>query len=559
MAETIHMSGLRRTLRRTFGFKSLREGQEEVIRSVMEGKDTLAIMPTGGGKSLCYQLPGSQLPGMTVIVSPLISLMKDQVDKLQELGIDAAQVNSTLSAGEEREVLEQIGSEQREFVFVTPERLTQPEFLKTLSANKIDVFVIDEAHCISQWGHDFRPSYLHLREAIAALGNPPVLGLTATATPEVIEDIRRQLGREEMVVIATGIYRENLRFEVIPARSDEAKREILARQLGQQEGTGIVYVSTVKDCDAVTDHLASLGFEVERYHGRLGARERKRTQERFMAGKLKVIVATNAFGMGIDKADIRFVFHYNLPGSLESYYQEAGRAGRDGEPARCVLLYLQEDKNTQVFFLNGRYPKREHFAAVYKALERLDGEVTVAEVHARAGEVAQPKVRVVLATMKDLEMVEEPSPGSFRLIRGGLSTEELDGMAAHYEHRAEGDRERLRRMLLYAQTALCRWKTILDYFGEELDSKSCGNCDNCSHPILQPVAPPRAEIPVRPPRPEGEVLPLPPILGDRDPGSLRAGDVLTLSLFGTCEVKSAGQENLVLVFADGETREFRRP
>ncbi len=342
--DAIPFSNLRRTLRRTFGFRALREGQEEVIRSILAGQDTLAIMPTGAGKSLCYQLPGAELPGTTVIVSPLISLMKDQVDKLRELGINAAQVNSTLTASEENEVLEEIAKEQREFVFVTPERVTQPEFLETLRTNRIDVFVIDEAHCISQWGHDFRPSYLHLREVVEALGNPPVLALTATATPEVIDDIRRQLGREEMEVVDIGVYRENLRFEVIPAPREEAKRNTLARLLGEMEGTGIVYVSTIKDCEAVTEYLESLGIDAIRYHGRLGARERKRNQDRFMAGDLKVIVATNAFGMGIDKPDIRFVIHYNLPGSLESYYQEAGRAGRDGEPARCILFYQAEDK-----------------------------------------------------------------------------------------------------------------------------------------------------------------------------------------------------------------------
>ena len=330
MTDTVQFSTLRRTLRRTFGFRALRQGQEEVIRSILAGKDTLAIMPTGAGKSLCYQLPGAELPGTTVIVSPLLSLMKDQVDKLRELGINAAQVNSTLTASEESEILEQIQKEQREFVFVTPERVTQPEFLETLKTNKIDVFVIDEAHCISQWGHDFRPSYLHLREVIEALGNPPVLALTATATPDVIDDIRRQLGREEMEVFDIGVYRENLWFEVIPAPKEEAKRTTLARLLGEMEGGGIVYVSTIKDCEAVTEHLESLGFAVARYHGRLGTRERKRNQDRFMAGELKAIVATNAFGMGIDKPDIRFVVHYNLPGSLESYYQEAGRAGRDG-------------------------------------------------------------------------------------------------------------------------------------------------------------------------------------------------------------------------------------
>jgi ATP-dependent DNA helicase RecQ len=561
MTETVQLSTLRRTLRRTFGFRALREGQEEVIRSVMAGKDTLAIMPTGAGKSLCYQLPGAQLPGTTVVVSPLISLMKDQVDKLQELGIDAAQVNSTLTASEESAVLEEIQKEQREFVFVTPERVTQPEFLETLKTNKIDVFVIDEAHCISQWGHDFRPSYLHLREVVEALGNPPVLALTATATPDVIDDIRRQLGREEMEVFDIGVYRENLRFEVIPAPKEESKRNTLARLLGEMEGGGIVYVSTIKDCEAVTDYLESLGFGVARYHGRLGGRERKRNQDRFMAGDLKVIVATNAFGMGIDKPDIRFVIHYNLPGSLESYYQEAGRAGRDGEPARCILLYQAEDRNTQIFFLNGRYPKHEHFAAVYRGLEKTGAErreVAAGEIQKRSPGVAQAKVKVVLATMKDLELVAEPEPGIYRLLRSGLTPEELEEMAHRYEKRAEVDRDRLRRMVLYAQTALCRWKAILDYFGEELDKDRCGHCDNCSHPIRELTAPPRAEVPVRPPHGNHEVLPLPPIIGHPDPGELQPGDQVTLTIFGAGRVRSNDDRSLIIELAEGEVREFRR-
>ena len=560
MAESIQttLPNLRRTLRRTFGFRSLREGQEEVIHSVMEGRDTLAIMPTGAGKSLCYQLPGKELPGATVVVSPLLSLMKDQVDKLQELGIDAAEVNSTLTAREEGEVLEEIRQEQRDFVFVTPERVTQPEFLETLRKNRIDVFVIDEAHCISQWGHDFRPSYLHLREVIEALGNPPVLALTATATEQVIDDIRRMLGREEMEVIATGVYRDNLHLEVIPVGNDEIKRTHLARLLGEMEGTGIVYCSTVRDCEEVTDHLTSLGFDVARYHGRLGTRERRSTQDRFMSGQLKAIIATNAFGMGIDKPDIRFVIHYNLPGSLESYYQEAGRAGRDGERARCVLLYLAEDRNTQIFFLNGRYPKREHFDAVYQALERLKAdrrEVSAGDVQERAGGVAKAKVRVVLATMKDLELVEETEPGHFKLLRGGLSGEELAAMGKRYEQRAEGDRDRLRRMVLYCQTALCRWKAIVDYFGETAEWERCANCDGCDRPFTEPVVP-RAEPPVRVPS-RVEVLPLPPLLGGGKPGDLRQGDVLTLAMYGRAEVRAVQGDHLVLEFSDGETREFR--
>jgi ATP-dependent DNA helicase RecQ len=551
---TVEISNLRRTLRRKFGFRSLREGQEEVIRSIVEGKDTLVIMPTGAGKSLCYQLPGTALPGTTVVVSPLISLMKDQVDKLQELGIDAVQVNSTLTASEQSAVLEEIGQEKREFVFVTPERLAQPEFLETLRRNTIDVFVIDEAHCISQWGHDFRPDYLRLREAIEALGNPPVLALTATATTEVVDDILRQLGREEMEIIDTGIYRENLHFEVIACRDEEMKRTQLARLVGEIEGTGIVYTSTIRDCEELTEHLESLGLRVARYHGRLGARERKTTQDRFMAGDVDAIIATNAFGMGIDKSDIRFVIHYNLPGSLESYYQEAGRAGRDGEPSRCVLLYLPEDRNTQIFFLNGRYPKREHFNEVYRALDRLKAyqhPVTAQEIHDRARDVALGKVRVVLATMKDLEMVDEPEPGSFRLRRTTLSAEELEALAHRYEQKAEVDRDRLRRMVLYAQSALCRWKMIAEYFGVDLAEPRCGHCDSCDHPVLQPP-------PAREQRPrEAALLPLPPVPGV-DLASLQPGDILTLPIWGRGEVRTAEGPVLVLELAGGEVREFLR-
>ncbi|MFL6202875.1 MAG: RecQ family ATP-dependent DNA helicase [Thermoanaerobaculia bacterium] len=566
MAETVQISHLRRTLRRTFGFRSLREGQEEVIRSIVEGKDTLAIMPTGAGKSLCYQLPGAQLPGTTVVVSPLLSLMKDQVDKLQELGIGAAQVNSTLTSREETEVLEAIGKEQHEFVFVTPERLSQSGFLDTLKTNRIDVFVIDEAHCISQWGHDFRPSYLRLREAIEVLGNPPVLALTATATPEVVDDILRQLGREDMQVLSTGVFRDNLHLEVIRVAGEQAKLHQLARLLAEIEGTGIVYTSTVKDCETVTGHLQGLGFDVARYHGRLSGKERHRNQDRFMAGELKAVVATNAFGMGIDKPDIRFVIHYSMPGTLEAYYQEAGRAGRDGQPARCILLFQPEDRNTHIFFLNGKYPKQEHFRTVYRALERLKADrhpVTVAEIHERARDVAQNKVRVVLPAMKDLGLLEEPEAGSFRLLRSGLEPEELEELGRQYEQRAEADRDRLRRVMLYAQTALCRWKAILDYFGESAAvdwnnrGDKCGVCDNCGRPIAEPVVA-HDRLAILPPRSKPEVLPLSSILGEKDPSTLRRGDTLTLPMFGTGEVREVGEENLTVAFSDGEVREFRR-
>jgi len=356
--------------------------------------------------------------------------------------------------------------------------------------------------------------------------------------------------------------RLNLHLEVIRAAGEQAKLGHLARLLTGIEGTGIVYTSTVKDCETVTAHLQGLGFEVARYHGRLSGKERHRNQDRFMAGELKAVVATNAFGMGIDKPDIRFVIHYSMPGTLEAYYQEAGRAGRDGQPARCILLFQPEDRNTHIFFLNGKYPKREHFQAIYRALERLKADrhpVTVAEIHARASAVAQNKLRVVLPAMKDLGLLAEPEAGQYSLLRSGLEPEELEELGRRYEQRAEADRDRLRRVLLYAQTALCRWKAILDYFGESaaLEGDKCGVCDNCGRPIAEPVVA-HDRLAILPPRSKPEVLPLSSILGEKDPSTLRQGDTLTLPMFGTGEVREVGEENLTVAFSDGEVREFRR-
>jgi ATP-dependent DNA helicase RecQ len=549
-------STLRHTLRRRFGFPSLREGQEEVIRSVLAGRDTLAIMPTGAGKSLCYQLPGLAMPGMTVVVSPLISLMKDQVDKLRDLGIEAAQVNSALPEHEQEEAIGEIEEEKSDFVFATPERLATPEFLETLAGSRVNLFVVDEAHCISEWGHDFRPDYLALRGVIANLGDPPVLALTATATEQVADDIAERLGRPDMEVIDTGIYRGNLCLEAIPAVSEEARREQLARILRDAQGTGIVYVATVKGCEEVAAELAALDFAVARYHGRLGARERRANQERFMAGELKAMVATNAFGMGIDKQDLRFVVHAAMPGSLESYYQEAGRAGRDGEAARCVLLYRPADRNTQVFFINGSYPKAAHFRAVHDALAKVasDRPVTLGEVRAAAARVPKTKLRVILSTLAEAGIADEPERGRFQLARrAGRS--ELDELAVRYRAKTETDRERLKRMIAYAQTALCRWKALLAYFGEEVEWERCGHCDNCSRPIHQPAAPPHAEKPISI---AAEVLPLPPLVGGANPAKLAPGQAVTLTIYGRGEVVEAAEDMVTIALQDGERRRFRR-
>ena len=480
-------------LKKTFGLDDFRPGQESIIAAVLGGRDTLGIMPTGAGKSLCYQIPALLLPGTTLVISPLISLMKDQGDKLVDMGLAAAQMNSTLTAREESDHLEQIAADGHEFVLTTPERLATPEFRETLRQTTIDLVVVDEAHCVSQWGHDFRPAYLEIKDAIAALGHPPLLALTATAPDQVLQDIVLQLGMRDPRVVNTGVYRPNLHYEVLRTVNEPQKREHLVRLLREIDGTGIVYASTVRQVDMLHDLLKGLGFDVARYHGRMAPRQRKENQERFMAGTLHAMIATNAFGMGIDKSDIRFVIHYNMPGSLEAYYQESGRAGRDGDSARCVLFYQLEDRRTQIYFLSGRYPRSEDVHAVYAALETLEaGEraVPMAQLKEAAASVAPTKVRVVVALLKDLGIIREQRGAQVRLLQTALSPGRLADMAEEYRTRQSADREKLERMMAYGQGAGCRWKMLLDYFGESVDWQQCGSCDNCRHPLEEQVTPP---------------------------------------------------------------------
>jgi len=478
-------------MRKTFGLDKLRPGQAEVMRSVLEGNHTLAIMATGAGKSLCYQLPSLHLSGTTVVVSPLISLMKDQVDKLEEAGVEAAQLNSALTTQEHEENLEQINTDDNDFIFVTPERFTNQEFLADLRKRSINFVVIDEAHCISEWGHDFRPAYLSLGAAVKTLGAPPVLALTATATAEIATDIEKQLDLGKLRMVKTGIYRPNLHFDVKRVTNEREKRQALIDVLNRHEGVGIIYAATVKTVEELTDWLQSFDFKIEKYHGRMNASDRKRNQEAFMAGELKAIFATNAFGMGIDKPDIRFVVHYQMPGSLEAYYQEAGRAGRDGEPSTCSLFYQLEDRRTHKFFLGGKHPKFNDVLAVYVTLETLNAAETPAAlvtVQEHANTVSEGKVRAVLSLLKEMNLVKELRATHFRLAKADLQQAELEALARLSEEKVEKDKEKLERMMQYGQSARCRWRLLHDYFGEEMQAERCGTCDNCIHPLEEQIA-----------------------------------------------------------------------
>ena len=536
-------------LRSVFHVQRLRGGQQDVIDSVLDGKDTLAIMPTGSGKSLCYQIPAKLLAGTTIVVSPLISLMKDQTEKLLELGVRATQLNSTLSADEERAALAGITERAHEVVFVTPERLAQPEFIEVVKQVDVSLVVIDEAHCISQWGHDFRPAYLEMAASINALGRPPVLALTATATDDVVADIERQLGRKKLNVINTGIYRQNLHYAVRQVTNQRERFSEALAIVRDSQGVGIVYAATVKAAEEMHRVLLEAGESASIYHGKLPARERKANQDAFMTGGCRVMVATNAFGMGIDKPDTRFVVHLQIPANLEAYYQESGRAGRDGEEAYCTLLYLQDDKRLQQFFLVKSYPTAQELVAVYRTAGELteSGPVTFERLDTALEEIASSKLKICLKLLKDGCLLKQNRALHFVLAKAEPSADLFDELAEVYAHKQERDRESLEDMVDYAVSGYCRWKVLLDYFADEVEGfEKCCKCDNCRNP-------PAAAVALEPIR-DDEF--------DRTPSSpavvplFAPGAAVRVPKYAQGVVQSVAGEQVTIVFPDKTERTF---
>lgn len=483
------------TLHTHFGFPAFRPGQAEAIDSLLAGEHTLVVMPTGAGKSLIYQVAALRLPGLTLVLSPLIALMQDQVDGLARRNIPATAIHSALPAGEQARRLRALAAGAFRLAYVAPERLRSVPFQEVLQQITVSLLAVDEAHCVSEWGHDFRPDYLHIAAARAPMGDPVTVALTATATPQVQDDIVRLLDLPAARRIITGFNRPNLTFEVryttdLPAKL-EALQVLLAGLATRRfeaaggDGAAIVYVGTRRDAEEVAEFLRVVGgVEARHYHAGLESERRARTQEAFLAGELPVVVATNAFGMGIDRPDVRLVVHYALPSTLEAYYQEAGRAGRDGQPARAVLLYAPQDRALHEWFIENMAPAPEEVRALYEALaafRRAEGWITRDNLSLVTG-VPDVKAKVGLAQLERAGAVQRLGDEGPRMLlrRGPWDAAAVRATAQTVEALRRQRRAQLARMITYAEANTCRRRILLDHFGDHSSANAPRCCDNCT-------------------------------------------------------------------------------
>jgi ATP-dependent DNA helicase RecQ len=538
---------IQQVLKRVFRLKRLRSGQLEVVQRVLDGVNTLAVMPTGAGKSLCYQLPAMMLDSTTVVVSPLVALMKDQCDYLCDHGIAAVQINSAVPAEELARAREAVKNGSARIVLTTPEQMADPELLAMLDERKVSLLVVDEAHCISQWGHDFRPAFLGIAAAVKPLGRPAVLALTATAKPAVMEEIMQQFDIAQDDVVHGDAYRPNLHLSVEQVGRAADRMDRAMALVASSEGSGIVYAATVKSAEELHDKLAAAGESVALYHGRLPVARRAEAQDAFMAGQVRVMVATNAFGLGIDKPDIRFVVHLQMPSSLDAYYQEAGRAGRDGADAACTLLYLRQDRALQQFFMAGRYPTLGDVQAVYATLcsDNTEGGWTSSTLE-RVLDRPRSKLQVALSLLRQHKAVRCSTEGVLTVPRRALSTDALEQMLTAYQRRREEDQRTLETMVAYAQSGRCRWHAVLDYLGDSPSFDACGRCDNCLR-----VAKLTALMPGQPLTPATiETVPEVPRV------VFNGGDVVTARRYGRGQVVQADATAVTVLFPNGTQRTF---
>jgi ATP-dependent DNA helicase RecQ len=478
--------------RKSFGYEQLRPGQLDAILSLLAGRDTLVVMPTGWGKSAVYQIAALLLDGPTVVVSPLISLQRDQVASLLgRTGMTAASANSSQSRSDQAAAFDAVSDGSVEFLFLSPEQLAKREVVDMLKAAKPSLFVVDEAHCVSAWGHDFRPDYLRLGGVIEQLGRPRVVALTATASPPVRTEIIERLRLRDPRSVVWGFDRPNLRLSVEAFRDEELKRDAVEVRAASEAKPGIVYVATRKDCEAYAAELTDLGLRAAPYHGGMRASDREDVQERFMTDQIDVVVATTAFGMGIDKPNVRFVLHADVPDSVDTYYQEIGRAGRDGQPAEVVLFYRQEDFGLRKFFASGA-PDEVALRKVMTLVGlhmQMAGPVSLEDLRA-AMDLSASRLTALVnlleqagALLETAEGLLEPCADSPDAVAAAR-----DAMVVAEAHR-KVEQSRVEMMRGYADTQGCRRQYLLSYFGEYLD-QPCGHCDTCAAGTAQEAAPP---------------------------------------------------------------------